>query len=74
MPGFDRTGPNSRGPMTGRGLGRCPAGGRANRPIRAAQSVMPGFGGNRPGFGARMRAGQGRGGMQGMRQRRRLWW
>lgn len=23
MPGFDRTGPEGRGPMTGRGLGRC---------------------------------------------------
>ena len=23
MPGFDRTGPDGRGPMTGRGLGYC---------------------------------------------------
>ncbi len=27
MPGFDRTGPNGQGPMTGRGMGNCQAAG-----------------------------------------------
>ena len=26
MPGFDKTGPNNQGPMTGRGMGPCGAG------------------------------------------------
>ncbi|MBN1336699.1 MAG: DUF5320 domain-containing protein [Deltaproteobacteria bacterium] len=31
MPGFDRTGPLGRGPMTGRGLGPCGGGARYGR-------------------------------------------
>ncbi len=32
MPGFDRTGPNGQGPMTGRGMGNCQAAGSGHMP------------------------------------------
>lgn len=34
MPGYDRTGPQGRGTMSGRGMGRCGGSGRGNRPGR----------------------------------------
>lgn len=32
MPGFDKTGPDGKGPMTGRGLGKC--GGKEGTALR----------------------------------------
>ncbi|MFP3860502.1 MAG: DUF5320 domain-containing protein [Bacteroidales bacterium] len=43
MPGFDRTGPEGNGPMTGRKLGRC----NPNAPERTAEAderYLPGRG------------------------------
>ncbi len=54
MPGFNGTGPNGRGSMTGRGMGRCNDGG--NR--------APGFAGRGLGRGAGR--GLGRGAGQGL--------
>ena len=40
MPGFDRTGPNSQGPMTGRGMGQCGTGVRyGNAPQGGGQAI-----------------------------------
>jgi hypothetical protein len=50
MPGFDRTGPNSQGPMTGGGFGFCGAGSRVGSGFRY---------GNRGGFGFSQRLRRG---------------
>lgn len=34
MPGFDGTGPNGNGPLTGRGMGRCEGAASSQRPRR----------------------------------------
>lgn len=59
MPGGDRTGPYSEGPMTGRGRGYCEGNeqpgflhGRSSRGIRQGRAFRWGFG-NRRGFGFR---------------------
>jgi len=52
MPGFDRTGPNGGGPMTGRGLGNCS--GANARPFFGrgrGMNYRMGFGGSRMGRG-----------------------
>jgi hypothetical protein len=51
MPGYDRTGPEGRGPMTGGGFGRCGSGFRAG----------PADGGPGLGYGAGRGYGRGRG-------------
>jgi len=50
MPGQDRTGPSGQGPLTGRGLGPCGAGGRG---IGFRRGFGRGFGRGR-GFGLRV--------------------
>jgi len=50
MPGFDRTGPMGKGPMTGGGFGRC-----------GSARGGGGFGGRGFGYGAGYGAGAGRG-------------
>ena len=55
MPGFDGTGPQGRGPMTGRGLGPCGSG----------RAFRRGFG---RGFGRGFRRGVGRGFGRGFRR------
>ncbi|PLX25448.1 MAG: hypothetical protein C0600_11940 [Ignavibacteria bacterium] len=73
MPGMDRTGPESKGPMTGRGAGRC--GGAADArnndeeqnlttqrgPGLARRRGLGGGGSNAAGRGRGMRGGGGRG-------------
>ncbi len=53
MPGKDGTGPQGQGPKTGRGLGKCNAGGRTKAP--------QGPGGRGSGRGAGRGKGQGSG-------------
>jgi hypothetical protein len=55
MPGFDRTGPQGQGPMTGGGFGYCGAGRR-----RGDLSALGG-GYGRPGGGRGFGSGRGRG-------------
>ncbi|MBW2622597.1 MAG: DUF5320 family protein [Deltaproteobacteria bacterium] len=62
MPGFDRTGPSGRGPMTGGGFGYCGAGARTGTGYRSGNR---GDMGRRGGFGQRF----GRGFMPGGRFR-----
>jgi hypothetical protein len=60
MPGFDGTGPQGRGPMTGRGFGPCGSGRAFRRGF--GRSYGRGFGrGPRKGFGAGLGRGFGRG-------------
>lgn len=55
MPGFDRKGPNSEGPMTGRGLGKC------NPETRDNLNMIN----ETPGRGRRFRGGYGPGNGKG---------
>ncbi len=52
MPGFDRTGPEGEGPMTGRKMGRC----NPESPYRKGDDTEP-----MTGHGMAMRRGQGAG-------------
>lgn len=54
MPGYNQRGPGNMGPMTGRGMGRCVAGGTQNL-NRPGMGTGSGMGGGRRcgrGFGA----------------------
>lgn len=64
MPGFDRTGPNGQGPITGRGLGRC------NAPSNDRTEEDESRGGRGRGSGFAFGRGRGRGG----RGFGRGWW
>jgi len=64
MPGFDRTGPEGQGPMTGRGLGRCNPDNEFNEEddIRFGRGWGRGRGlGRGRGFGRGFGGGYGRG-------------
>lgn len=63
MPGFDRTGPNGQGAMTGRGMGNC-----------QAQTANPMVGGRGMGMGGGRGLGRGAGvgGGRGMGMRNRV--
>ncbi len=59
MPGYDRTGPNGQGPITGRGLGPC---GAEESSYRRGMPIGRGFGyGRRGGFSGGRGFGFGRG-------------
>lgn len=62
MPGFDKTGPEGRGPLTGRGLGQC----QGARPVGNGRGLGRG---NGQGLGR----GQGRGQGQGRGWRWPFW-
>lgn len=64
MPGFDKTGPEGQGPMTGRGLGRCNPDNKLNEEddIRFGRGWGRGRGpGRGRGFGGGFGGGYGRG-------------
>lgn len=58
MPGFDGTGPEGQGPMTGRGAGRCGGGRAVNNSGRVPA-------GRQGGANAGGMSGRGRGGISG---------
>ena len=62
MPRFDRTGPERKGPLTGRGLGKC------NPKSQEPDKQIPSEDQERP---APMNRGNGRGQGRGERRRRR---
>ncbi len=70
MPGYDKTGPQGQGPMTGRGMGRCRNNGDvpANEErIDGESTTLLGLGrGGRPRGGGMGRCRGGRGGGRGM--------
>lgn len=70
MPGFDRTGPQGNGSLTGRGLGKCrPAATDANNESDNASTDQRLFGrGAGLGRGAGMRGRRGGAGRGGMRR------
>ncbi len=78
MPGFDRTGPEGEGPMTGRKLGRCTNYGKGRQGLNDDQAddnenLAPGRGAGRGlgrrGGGPGRGAGQGRGRGTGLQNR-----
>jgi len=76
MPGFNHTGPEGKGPMTGRRMGRCTNYGRnpkktENSPDEQNIGAQENLTERRFGFGLR-RAGTGRGRARGMGRQNRL--
>ncbi|GAP43639.1 hypothetical protein SDC9_28939 [bioreactor metagenome] len=63
MPGFDQTGPEGQGPMTGRRMGKCTnyGAGLKNRPVAENESDAENVPGRGPGRGRGMGRGKGRG-------------
>jgi hypothetical protein len=75
MPGFNRTGPEGKGSITGRGMGRCTNYGRSlkrtadNSSDEQNETVQENLKGRGFGFG---RAGSGRGRARGMGRQNRF--